>query len=330
MKAVLCKTWGDPSTLTLEDVPSKAPGAGEARLRVRACGVNFADTLMIQGKYQVRPPFPFSPGLEAAGDVLEVGAGVTHLKPGDRVLCITGYGGMAEELVVPAEMVIPMPPNMDYATAAGFPIAYGTSHVALDHRAHLQPGETLLVLGAAGGVGLTAVEIGKKMGATVIAAASTPEKLALTREYGADHTIEYTRENLRDRLKDITGGRSVNVVYDPVGGDLFEPALRSIAWEGRYLVIGFASGTIPQFPANLALMKNASVVGVLWGAYAANSPAVLRASLGTLLRWYAEGGLRPHISQTFLLEHAADALWSLLRRQSTGKVVVEIAQCEPL
>jgi NADPH2:quinone reductase len=325
MKAVICNAWGDPSPLTLEDVPAKAPGAGEVRLRVRACGVNFADALMIQGKYQVRPPFPFSPGLEAAGDVLEVGAGVTHLKPGDRVLCITSYGGMAEELVVPAEMVIPMPPSMDYAVAAGFPIAYGTSHVALDHRAHLQPGETLLVLGAAGGVGLTAVEIGKKLGATVIAAASTPEKLALTREYGADYTIEYTRENLRDRLKDITGGRGVNVVYDPVGGDMFDPALRSIAWEGRYLVVGFASGTIPQLPANLMLMKNASVVGVLWGAYAANSPAVLRASLGTLLGWYAEGALRPHISQTFLLEHAADALWSLLRRQSTGKVVVEIA-----
>jgi NADPH2:quinone reductase len=320
----LCKQWGDPSTLVVEDVPGKTPGAGEVRVRVRACGINFLDTLIIQGKYQVKPPLPFSPGVEIAGEVVEGGEGVKHVRPGDRVMAILDWGGCAEEVTVRATGVIPLPNNMDFVTAASFPIAYGTSHVALTHRAKLQAGETLLVLGAAGGVGLTAIEVGRLLGAKVIAAASTPEKLELTRQYGAEQTINYASENLRDRMKEITGGKGANVVYDPVGGELFEQALRSTAWEGRLLVIGFASGTIPQLPVNLTLVKNCSVVGVYWGAYMANNPQVVMDSLQTLLGWYGEGKLRPHVSQTYPLEQTGDAIWALARRQTTGKVVVEI------
>lgn len=322
MKAVLCKQWGDPSTLVIEEIEGKAPGVGEVRIAVRACGVNFLDTLIIQGLYQVKPPLPFSPGVEVAGQVIECGAGVQHVKPGDRVMAIISYGGFAEEVSVPAQAVMLLPETMDYVTAASFPIVYGTSHVGLTRRAHLQAGETLLVLGAAGGVGLTAVEIGKRMGATVIAAASTPEKLALAQQYGADYTINYSSENLRDRVKEITGGRGVNVAYDPVGGDLFNLAVRSLAWEGRLLVIGFASGTIPQLPANLTLVKNCAVMGMYWGGYMANDPAVVMESLKLLLRWYAEGQLKPHVSQTYPLEQTADAIWALARRQTMGKVVV--------
>lgn len=322
MKAILCKAWGDPSTLVLEEVEAKAPGEGEVRIRIRACGVNFADTLMIAGQYQSRPPFPFSPGVEIAGEVIEVGAGVTQFKLDDRVMGITDYGGYAEEATIRAALLLPMPPNMDFVTAAAFPIAYGTSHLALDHRAHLKTGKTLLVLGAAGGVGLTAVEIGKLMGATVIAAASTPEKLALTQQYGAEHFINTSSENLRDRIKEITGGKGVDVVYDPVGGDLFDQAVRSLNWEGRLLVIGFASGRIPEVPANLTLVKNISIVGVFWGAYAGRNPKVLTGSLLTLLEWHAEGKLKPHVSATYPLEKAADAMFALINRQSTGKVVI--------
>jgi NADPH:quinone reductase len=322
MKAILCKAWGSPDTLVYEEVESKAPAKGEVRLRVRACGVYFGDGLMIQGLYQVKPPFPFSPGGEIAGEVIDVGEGVTQFKPGDRVIAITYSGGLAEEVCVPAQATFPLPSSMDFIDAAGFPIAYGTSHIALDHRGKLQPGETLLVLGAAGGMGLTAVELGKLMGATVIAAASTPEKLALTQQYGADHVINYATENIRDRIKEITGGKGVNMVYDPVGGDLFEPCLRSTAWEGRYLVIGFAAGTIPQVPVNLTLLKNCSIVGVFWGAYILNQPKTFAASLQTLMTMHAEGKLKPYIGHTFPLEQGADALWTLLRRQAMGRVVV--------
>jgi NADPH2:quinone reductase len=324
MKAVLCKQWGDPSTLVIEDVPSKAPAASEARLAVRACGINFADTLIIQGQYQVKPAFPFSPGLEVAGEVIEVGADVTHLLPGDRVLATTQYGGLAQEVCVPAAMALPIPDNMEFVTAASFAVAYGTSHVALTHRGNLKPGETLLVLGAAGGVGLTAVEIGKLLGAKVIAAASTPEKLELAKQYGADHLVDYTKENIRDQVKAFTNGKGADVIYDPVGGSIFEQVMRCVAWEGRVLVIGFASGTIPQLPVNLTLVKNCSVVGVYWGAYALNKPKVLIDSLHTLLGWYAEGKLKPHISAIYPLERAAEALNALIQRRSTGKVVVTI------
>jgi NADPH:quinone reductase len=324
MRVILCTEWGDPDKLSYGEIESKAPTKGEVRIRVRACGIYFGDALMIQGKYQVKPPFPFSPGGEIAGEVIDVGEGVAHVKPGDRVLAIAYSGGLAEEVCVLAQAVFTLPPSMDFTSAAAFPLAYGTSHIALDHRGKLQPGESLLVLGAAGGMGLTAVELGKLMGATVIAAASTPEKLALTQAYGADHLINYSSENIRDRIKEITGGKGVNVVYDPVGGDLFEPCLRSTAWEGRYLVIGFASGTIPSVPVNLTLLKNCSIVGVFWGAYILNQPKTFNNSLQTLMGWYTEGKLKPHIGHTFPLEQGAEALWTLLRREAMGRVVVTV------
>jgi len=324
MRAVLVKEWGDPSSLSIERIETKVPGPGEALVAIHACGVNFADTLMIAGKYQIRPEFPFSPGLEIAGVVTQVGKGVTHLRPGTRVLGICDYGGYAEEVTVNASMLFPIPDEMDYVKAAAFPVAYGTSHLALEHRANLQPGEVLLVLGASGGVGLTAVEIGKRMGATIIAAASTKEKLKLTQKYGADYIINYTEENLRERVKKITGGRGADVIFDPVGGDIFDEAVRAINWEGRYLVIGFAAGRIPELAINLALVKNFSLVGVYWGAYAAKDPQVLAGSLEKLLGWYKHGALNPHISKTFSLENTADALNTLMNRKSTGKVVIKV------
>ncbi|HRQ40750.1 MAG TPA: NADPH:quinone oxidoreductase family protein [Chloroflexota bacterium] len=324
MKAIICQEWSGPDRLVVAERPSPPLNLGQVRIGVHACGVNFADTLIIQGLYQEKPAFPFSPGMEVAGEILEVGEGVTHLSVGDRVTAVTGYGGYAEEVVVDAHTVLPIPALMDYVTAAGFAITYGTSHIALAHRARLQPGETLLVHGAAGGVGLTAVEIGKLLGATVIATASTPEKLALAQQYGADHLINYRQEKFRDRVKEITNGKGANVIYDPVGGDVFDESVRCIAWEGRLLVIGFADGRIPQLPVNLALVKNMSVVGVYWGGYASRQPQVITDSLRTLLAWYAEGKIRPHISQTYPLEQAAAALNSLIHRQSTGKVVLTI------
>ncbi len=322
MKAVLCTQWGDPSTLVIADVPGLTPLNDEIKIAVHACGINFADPLMVQGQYQLKPPFPFTPGIEVAGEVLAVGEGVEHVRPGDRVLAICNYGGLAEEAVT--TFALPIPDTMDYVTAAGFAVVYGTSHIALTRRAHLAAGETLLVLGAAGGVGLTAVEIGKLLGATVIAAASTPEKLALAAQYGADHLINYTSENIKDRVRALTDRRGANVIYDPVGGDVFDEAFRAIAWEGRVLVIGFASGRIPHIPANLALVKNCAVIGVFWGSYSMNNPLVLGSSLETLLDWYAAGRLKPHISRTYPLDQAGAAMTALTTRQATGKIVVTV------
>jgi len=276
MKAVLCHQFGPPEALTLADILSPPLDAGCVRIAVRACGVNFPDVLMIQGLYQLKPPFPFSPGLEVAGDIIEVAEDVPDLRAGQRVMATMMYGGFAEEVVVPAASVMPMSAEMSYEHGAGFPLAYGTAHIALTRRAQLKAGETLLVLGAAGGVGLTAVEQGKHLGARVIAGASTSEKLALARSYGADELINYRSENLRDRLNEITNGGGVDVIYDPVGGDIFDQAVRRIAWEGRYLVIGFASGRIPALPANIALLKNASIVGTFWGAYLRHDPGWIR------------------------------------------------------
>ena len=326
MKAVLCTQWGKPKDLTLDEVPSPTPGAGEVRIGVHACGLNFADTLIIQGLYQEKPDFPFSPGAEIAGEVLEVGEGVSHLKVGDRVAALCGNGGFAEEAIAPALNTIAIPDTMPYDAAAGFVITYGTSHVALEHRAKLQPGETLLVHGASGGVGLAAVQIGKVMGATVIATASSHEKLELAAANGADHLINYSEGEFRNQVKEQTNGKGADVILDPVGGDVFDQSLRCINWEGRILVIGFASGTIPKIPANLLLVKNISAVGLYWGAYAKNAPKVLTDSLATLFGWYVEGKIKPHISQTFPLEKAADALNSLIQRKATGKVVLKIRE----
>lgn len=325
MKAILCTEWGPVDKLQLADVPSPTPGPGQVKLAVGACGVNFADTLIIQGLYQEKPPLPFTPGSEVAGEIVEVGEGVSQFKSGDRVAALCSTGGMAEEVIAPAAATTPIPDEMDYATASGFTVAYGTAHVALDHRARLQEGETLLVHGASGGVGLAAVEIGKAMGAIVIATASTQEKLKTAADHGADHLINYREGEFRHLVKEHTEGKGADVIFDPVGGDIFDQSLRCINWEGRILVIGFASGRIPKAPVNLALVKNFSIVGIYWGAYAKNNPKILTDSLATLHRWYTEGTLRPLVSETYPLERAADALTALIERRARGKVVVTVS-----
>ena len=324
MKAVLCKSFGAPDQLTVEDVDSPPVKADEVKIRVRACGVNFPDALMVQGLYQLKPPFPFSPGLEVAGDISEVGVGVNGDRVGQRIMATMMVGGFAEEVVVPEESTLPMPDNMPYEIGAGFPLVYGTAHVALARRGRLKTGETLLVLGAAGGVGLAAVELGKLMGARVIAAASSAEKLALAQSRGASDTINYSSEDLRERMKLLTHDQGADVIFDPVGGDIFDQAVRRIAWEGRYLVIGFASGRIPTLPANIALLKNASLVGLFWGAYLLQDPAVIQRSFQQLLTWYSEGRLRPHVHRTYDLKDAPKALEDLINRRAMGKLVLTV------
>ncbi|TAE24344.1 MAG: NADPH:quinone oxidoreductase family protein [Cytophagales bacterium] len=322
MRAVLCHQYGPPESLQVNEVDPLKATKGKLVIDVKACGVNFPDTLIIQGKYQFKPAFPFSPGGEVAGVVREVGEGVTHLKPGDNVFSLTGWGGFAEQVLADGYRSFPMPPGMDYQTAASLMYTYGTSYHALKDRAQLQAGETLLVLGAAGGVGLAAVTLGKIMGARVIAAASTDGKLALCREYGADETINYTSEDLRERIKELTSGKGVDVIYDPVGGDLAEPALRSMNWRGRYLVIGFAAGPIPSLPFNLPLLKGCSVVGVFWGAFAEKQPKDSMRNVQELIGFWQSGQLKPHIHATYPLEQAADALNEMLGRKVMGKVLI--------
>ncbi|PYP90785.1 MAG: zinc-binding dehydrogenase [Candidatus Angelobacter sp. Gp1-AA117] len=322
MRAVLCKEWGGPEKLVVEDVPSPSMKEGSVRIAVHAAGINFADLLLVSGQYQEKPPFPFTPGMEIAGAVTEVSSGVSNIKTGDRVMALCGVGGYTEELVVDAQRVFRIPDAMDFPTAAGFPVTYGTSYGAFDWRAHLQPGEWLLVHGAAGGVGLTAVEIGKVMGAKVIACASSAEKLAIARHHGADYLIDYSQEDLRERVKSITGGHGADVIYDPVGGDVFDASLRCIAWGGRLIVIGFASGRIPQAPANILLVKNMDVIGFYWGSYQARKPELLRNSYTQLLRWFEEGKLKPHVSHQVDISEVAQAMNLLRERKSTGKVVL--------
>lgn len=324
MKAVLCKEYGLPEDLVVEEVESPRAGRGEVVIKVKACGVSFPDTLIIQGKYQFKPPMPFSPGGELAGIVQEVGSGVEHIKPGDHVIAFTGWGGYAQEVVTEASRIIAMPANMDFATAAIFIMTYGTSHYALKDRAHLKAGETLLVLGAAGGVGLAAVELGKVMGARVIAAASSDEKLAICQRYGADEVINYSTEDLKDRIKELTGGNGVDVIYDPVGGKYAEPALRGMAWEGRYLVVGFADGEIPRIPLNLTLLKGCSIVGVFWGSFTARDPERNQQHLQELLSWYSSDKIKPFISATYTLEEAPQALRAMMERKVKGKVALLI------
>ncbi len=324
MRALLCTAWGGPEDLCVGELPSPSPGPGEVLVGVRACGLNFADTLMIQGKYQERPDFPFSPGLEVSGEVLETGPGVGELAPGDAVIALCGHGGLAEHVVVASQSVVRVPRGMDFVTAAAFAVVYGTAHVALERRARLEPDEVLLVHGAAGGVGLAAVEVGKRMGATVIATASSREKLAIAKDHGAHHVINYREESFRERVKALTDGRGADVIFDPVGGEVFDESVRCINWEGRILVIGFASGSIPRLPVNLTLVKNMSVVGVYWGAYRKRDSDVLQQSWQRLLEWYSQGALSPHVSATYPLEQAPEALTSLMARRATGKVVVTI------
>jgi NADPH2:quinone reductase len=322
MKAVLCKQFGPPESLLIEELPSPRAGAGEVVVSMRAASLNFPDVLIIQNKYQFKPPLPFSPGSELAGVVKEVGEGVHGYKPGDRVLAVTTYGAFAEEVKVDAARLVPIPAGMDFNSAAAFLLTYGTSDHALRDRGQLRAGETLLVLGAAGGVGLAAIEIGKALGARVIACASSADKLQVCRQHGADDLINYATEDLREKIKELTGGRGVDVVYDPVGGPYTEPALRSITWRGRLLVVGFAAGDIPKIPLNLPLLKGSSVVGVFWGEFARREPKAFAASIGQLGTWFREGKLKPHVSRTFALEQAVEALRLMAARKVTGKVVL--------
>jgi NADPH2:quinone reductase len=324
LKAVRCHAFGPVSDLKLEDVGDPAPRPGEVVVRIAACGVNYYDGLATEGRYQTKPPLPFSPGGEVSGAVESLGEGVTGLKAGTKVIAFCGFGGYAEKVAVPVANVFPVPESMDDDEAAGFLIAYATSHHALKDRAELKPGQTLLVLGAAGGVGLTAVEIGREMGARVIAAASSPEKLALARAYGAAETIDYSKDDLRERVKVLTGAKGVDLVYDPVGGKQAEAALKSLATGGRHLVIGFASGETPSLAFNQLLLKQVSVTGVLWGAFARAEPKRNAANVAELLRWHAEGRLRPHISETYPLERFGEALDRVMSRKAKGKVVIRM------
>jgi NADPH2:quinone reductase len=322
MKALLCKSHGNPGTLVLEEIPSLVAEENHIIIDVKACSANFPDTLIIQNLYQFKPELPFSPGGEVAGIVKSVGEGVKNLKVGDRVFALCGWGGFAEEVAVEATKVFPMLPGMDFVTGASVMYNYGTSYHALKDRAKLQPGETLLVLGAAGGVGLAAVELGKMMGAKVIAAASSAEKLAICKEKGADELINYTEVNLKDKIKELTAGKGVDVVYDPVGDKFAEPAIRSMAWKGRYLVVGFAGGEIPKIPLNLALLKGCDIVGVFWGRFAATEPAQNMQNIQELAGNFMKGTLNPHIYKTYSLEETPEALWDLMNRKVIGKAVV--------
>jgi len=324
MKALVCKQFGPPESLVLEEVPSPKPGAGEVVISIKAASVNFPDVLIIQNKYQFKPPLPFSPGSELAGVVKEVGAGVSNVKPGDKVIAFTAFGAFAEEVKTEAARLLPLPESMSYEEGASFILTYGTTDHALRDRGQLKPGETLLVLGAAGGVGVAAIEIGKALGARVIACASSDDKLAVCRQHGADECINYATEDLRERIKALIGSKGVDVIYDAVGGPYSEPAFRSIAWRGRHLVIGFAAGDIPKLPLNLALLKGASVVGVFWGDFTKREPQVFAESARQLARWYGEGKLKPHVSASYPLAQAAEAMNLLASRKAKGKVVIRI------
>ena len=327
MRAVLCERWGGPEQLRVAELSLPDPGPGEVKVAVRAAGVNFPDVLIIQRKYQVQPELPFTPGAEIAGVVTQVGPrvegmGVESVRPGDRVAAICSLGGFAEEVIVPAQACVSLPPSIGFEPAAAFLLAYGTVWHALRDRAKMQEGETLLVLGAAGGVGLAAIDVGKAMGARVIAAASSPEKLAVCRSYGADEVIDYQVEDLRGAIARLTGKQGPDVVFDPVGGPFAEPTFRSIAWGGRYLVIGFANGDIPSLPLNLPLLKGASLVGVFWGAYTKREPERNREAVAEMVAWIGEGRLRPLVSRTYTLDQAPQALEDMAARKVVGKVVI--------
>ena len=322
MKALICEAYGPIANLVVKDVPSPVPGPKQLLIEVRAAAVNFPDALMVQGLYQVKPPLPFTPGAEIAGIVKAVGAEVKHYQAGDRVIAMTGTGGFAEECVAESAKAMPLPAGMDFDTGAALVLTYCTSLHGLRDCGRLKAGETLVVLGAAGGVGISAIEIGKAMGARVIAAASADDKLALCRRVGADETVNYSTENLKDRINELTAGKGADVVYDPVGGPYTEPALRALAWRGRLLVIGFAAGDIPRIPLNLALLKERSIVGVYWGDSIRHDPAGHLANLRQLHEWFAAGAIRPVVSERFPLAAAKDAIASIANRQVKGKIVV--------
>lgn len=326
MKALLCNAFGPLKNLVVGDAEIPKPGPGQLGVEVHAAGINFPDLLIAQGLYQFRPDPPFSPGGEAAGIVTALGEGVEGFEVGDRVIVTGPYGCFAQHCVAEAKMSLKIPPHMDFVTAAGFTITYATSYHALKDRCRLQAGETLLVLGAAGGVGLTAVELGKLMGARVIAAASTAEKLEVAKQAGADECINYTQEDLKARLKELTGGKGVDAVYDPVGGSYSEPALRATGWNGRYLVIGFASGEIPKLPMNLPLLKGSSVMGVFWGSFAMQFPKANEENMRHLFELHRKGMIKPLVSEVYPLERHADAFACLSQRKARGKVILTMKE----
>lgn len=324
MRALLCRELGSPDSLHVENLSIPEPGAGQVRVRVHACSINFPDLLMVAGKYQEKPELPFIPGGEVAGVIDAVGAGVTGIEPGQSVMAVSFKGGLAEFITVDGNAVFETPASMPQTVAAGFPGVYGTSYYALKQRAALKPGETLLVLGASGGVGLAAVQIGAAMGARVIAAASNDDKVQFLREQGADEVVNYGESDLRDAVKQLTGGQGADVIYDPVGGDLFDQSVRCINWNGRILVIGFASGRIPKLPVNLALLKGMSVVGVFYGRFFQQQHAEAMSNMQELFDMYARGSLQPHVHAIYPLEESARAMACLAGREAIGKVVVEI------
>jgi NADPH2:quinone reductase len=321
MRAVICRAWGEVENLEIGDVSPPMPGRDEVLIDVRATAVNYADALLVAGRYQTKPPLPFSPGLETAGIVAACGAHVTRFKPGDRVMAILPYGGLAERAIAPEAETFTIPDGMSFEEAGAFPIAYISSHVAIRWQGRLEPGETLLVLGAAGGVGLTAVEIGKAMGARVIAGASTAEKLAVARDRGADDAIDYATENLPERVMALTGGKGADVCFDPVGGELFDGALSALGWGGRILLVGFVGG-VPQIPANRLLVKHRAALGSSLRYFRWHAPDKLRRSVDELLRWYGEGKLRPLITHRLPLARTVEAIRLLTDRKAHGKVVV--------
>jgi NADPH2:quinone reductase len=322
MKAVLCTRFGPPHLLELTEVPSPSPAAGQVLVSVKAASVNFPDVLIIQNKYQFKAPLPFSPGNELAGVVKAVGEGVTGFGPGDRVMAFITFGAFAEEVAVDAARVLPMPDGMSFESAAALLVTYGTMDHALRDRGAVTSSNTVLVLGAAGGIGIASIEIAKAIGARVIACASSDDKLEACRDHGADDVINYAGDDLRDRIKALTGGRGVDVVVDPVGGALTEAALRSMAWRGRFLVVGFATGDIPKIPLNLVLLKGCAIVGVFWGDFLRREPEAFAASVAQIGQWWADGKIRPHVSATYPLARAAEAIEAMAARQAVGKLVV--------
>ncbi len=324
MKAILCEQLGLPEDLVYKEVPDLIPNSDQIVIAVKACAVNFPDTLIIQGKYQIRPELPFSPGSDISGVVKSIGDNITQYEVGDEVFGVIPYGGYAEEVVTTVKNIFPKPKGMTYPIAASFLYAYGTSLHAIKDRAQLQSGETIVILGAAGGVGLAAVDIAHKMGARVIACASTQEKLDLCQSYGATELINYTQEDLKSRIKELTGGKGADVIYDPVGGDYSEPALRALAWKGRYLVVGFAAGQIPKIPLNLALLKGCQIVGVFWGRFIQEEPDRNMKNNLQIMQWYNDGLIKPHIHGQYELIDAPKAIREMMDRKVKGKVLINI------
>ena len=324
MKAIVCNEWCKPEDLKVSEIKNPTLDDNSVRVEIYASGVNFPDVLIVQGKYQYKPPFPFSPGSEVAGIISEIGKSVKNLKVGDRVMAVTGHGAFAEEICVPEDKITLVPENMDFITAASMSLTYGTSSYALFQRANIKENDVVLIHGATGGVGITAIEISKAVGAKVIATASTDEKLKIAKEYGADYCINYSQNEFKDKVKEYTDGKGANIIYDPVGGDVFNQSLRCIAWNGIILVIGFASGTIASAPTNLPLLKNCSIVGVFWGAWREREPNGHNVNMEKILKWWKENKVKPKVSKVFNLEDTKYALQALINREVIGKAVIKV------